>query len=257
MQYIPRGRTSCASPTRMTSDATIFTLESATKRGPGNYVCMRSPQLNARAVGRVFNLSPQTVFLVADDGSVELPDEDGSFNVDNMDTSRVWTCNGDSSKPAVLPNQWLRPISSGGRYLSEGRPITEGRIEQRTRRRSCGSEWIKRIEICDLQSSVLKKLFNLPVSLTEQSATVSYIVEFVSEEAFDGAAVVLLDSENLKIPDTIGTRGVHSSPQCALNRANFQASMLYTSPMRSHSIDFGGLFYRITGALKDVGITML
>ena len=41
---------------------------------------MCSAQLNARAVGRVFNLFPQTVFIVSDDGSVELPDEDGSFN---------------------------------------------------------------------------------------------------------------------------------------------------------------------------------
>ena len=102
------------------TDATIFTLESATKRGPGNYVRMRSAQLNARAVGRVFNLFPQTVFLVADDGSVELPDEDESFNVDNMDTSLVWTCDGDSSKPAdrvrIPGSQWLQPGSSSSLY---------------------------------------------------------------------------------------------------------------------------------------------
>lgn len=198
----------------------VFTLESATKRGPGNYVCMRSSQLNARAVSRVFNLFPQTVFLSADDGSVELPDEDGSFNVDNMDASQVWTCNGDSAKPAITLNQWLCPVSSGSQYWPEERPLIKRRFGQSKRRCSCGSEWIKRIEICDLEGSVLKKIFNLSVSLTEQSATVSSIAEFVSEEAFNGAAVVLLDSENLEIPDTIGTRGVciHYSPQCALKR---------------------------------------
>lgn len=33
--------------------------------------------------------------------------------------------------------------------------------------------------------------------------------DFVSDEAFEGAAVVLLDSENLHIPDSAGTRGIH------------------------------------------------
>ena len=57
----------------------MFTLESAAKRGPGNFVRMRPAQLNARAIARVFNLFPESVFLVAGDGSVELPDEDGAF----------------------------------------------------------------------------------------------------------------------------------------------------------------------------------
>ena len=57
-------------------------------------------QLNAWSIGRVFNLFPQSMFLVADDGSVQVPDEDGNLNVDSMDASFVWTCDGDSSKPA-------------------------------------------------------------------------------------------------------------------------------------------------------------
>ena len=74
----------------------MFTRESAAKGGP---VRMRPAQLNARAIGRVFNLFPESVFLVAGDGSVELPDEDGAFQVNAMDSSLVWTCDGDSSKP--------------------------------------------------------------------------------------------------------------------------------------------------------------
>ena len=67
----------------------VFTLENSAKRGPGNYVRMRAAQMNARAVGRVFNLFPETVFLVAGDGSVELPDEDGRFHTDVMDSSLI------------------------------------------------------------------------------------------------------------------------------------------------------------------------
>lgn len=70
---------------------------------------MRSAELNTRAVGRIFNLLPQTVFLVVDEKS---------FNVDNMDTSRVWTCNGDSSK---LPNHCLH----SDLYLSHERQTGE------------------------------------------------------------------------------------------------------------------------------------
>ena len=73
----------------------MFTLESAAKRAP---VRMRPAQLNARAIGRVFNHFPESVFLVAGDG-IELPNEDGAFQVNAMDSSLVWTCDGDSSKP--------------------------------------------------------------------------------------------------------------------------------------------------------------
>ena len=37
------------------------------------------------------------------------------------------------------------------------------------------------------------------------------VADFVSDEAFDGGVVVLLDSENLLIPDSVGTRGRHST----------------------------------------------
>ena len=65
------------STTDMADSDGILTLESAVKRGPGNYVRMRPAQVNARAIGRVLNLFPESVFLVADDGSVELSNDDG------------------------------------------------------------------------------------------------------------------------------------------------------------------------------------
>ena len=64
------------STTNMADSDGIFTLESAAKGGPGNYVRMGPAQVNARAIGRVFNLFPESMFPVGDDGSVELPDHD-------------------------------------------------------------------------------------------------------------------------------------------------------------------------------------
>ena len=48
----------------------------------------------------MFNFFPESVYLSADDGSVELPDEDGCFPVDAMNLSFLWTCDGDSCKPS-------------------------------------------------------------------------------------------------------------------------------------------------------------
>ena len=224
--------------------AEAFTLESAAKPGPGNYVRMRSTQLNARAVGRVFNFFPESVFLVAGDGSVELPDEDGRFQVDAMDASLVWTCEGDSCKPSRPIDVSLQPGASGYHYAYQPsdelrerekldqqerstKSVPSGKWKpkfktstlrgnressgkpQLTSTNAASAAWTKTIEICTFEGTQLKKSFNLPISLTEKSATVVCVTDFVSDEAFEGAAVVLLDSENLHIPDSVETRGIH------------------------------------------------
>ncbi len=59
----------------------------------------------------------------------------------------------------------------------------------------------------DPVSSYIK---NLPVILNEQTATVPRLADMTSAEAFDGDPVALLDSDNLRVPDSIGTRGMYS-----------------------------------------------
>ena len=44
--------------------------------------------------------------------------------------------------------------------------------------------------------------------LSEKTASVSRVGEIVSSECFAGEEVIL-DSDNLKIPDSAGTRGMH------------------------------------------------
>ena len=199
----------------------IFTLESAAKRGPGNYVRMRPAQVNARAIGLVFNLFPESVLLVADDGSVELPDDDGCFQMETMDSSMVWTCDGDSSKSAHQGSQWQQQGESqlgpsGFQYAYQPTDEQESMDRQLRQCQKCNRTeprlaldptWIKKVEICTLQGSQLKKWFNLTILLTESSATVGNVAECVSEEAFDGDEVILLDSGNTLIGDSIVTRG--------------------------------------------------
>ena len=66
------------------------------------------------------------------------------------------------------------------------------------------------MEICcyDSETASLKKAFNLPLMLREQTATINNIADMTSAEAFEGESVVLLDADNLRIPDSIGTRGM-------------------------------------------------
>ncbi len=65
------------------------------------------------------------------------------------------------------------------------------------------------MEICSYDKSYdsIKKKFNLPIILTESTASVSQIVGIVSAEGFEGDSVVILDSQNLRIPDSNGTKG--------------------------------------------------
>ena len=58
---------------------------SASTREPGNYIQMHSAQLSYRALGLVFRVDPEYLYLVSENSSVELPDERGVFDVDCMD----------------------------------------------------------------------------------------------------------------------------------------------------------------------------
>ena len=60
------------------------------------------------------------------------------------------------------------------------------------------------------EDSMIKKTFNLPINLSEKGSTVSGVAAVVASEAFEEEPVVLLDADNLVIPDSGGTRGMLS-----------------------------------------------
>lgn len=70
-----------------------------------------------------------------------------------------------------------------------------------------GETWTK-ITICTFEDSLIKKTFNLPINRSERGSTVSGVAAVVSE-AFEDEPVVL-DADNLIIPDSGGTRGMLS-----------------------------------------------
>ena len=184
----------------------------------------------------IFNIFPQSLFLVGSDGTVATPDEDGDF--DSFDMSHVeWMVCGDSPKavgnysldmPAVSTTSpyayqshhssepCTSKIVESGKWkpslsLSLMRNKPPGVMKQGQCRKSGkghGEAWTKTTEICkyDQEENAIKKTLNLPITLNEMTVSVSGVGEIVSTESFEGEEVIL-DSDNLKIPDSAGTRG--------------------------------------------------
>ena len=88
-----------------------------------------------------------------------------------------------------------------------------GVAKQESKKSVYGNSWKKIVEICRFDSAdvTIKKTFNLPLTLTEQTSSVMGVGDIASAEAFGGDPVVILDSENLRIPDSIGTRGKYKN----------------------------------------------
>ena len=70
--------------------------------------------------------------------------------------------------------------------------------------------WQKTIEICAFNESLqLEKQMNYPLDLTPATANITSVSDILSADVFNGQACVLLDVDNLKIPDSVTTRGMH------------------------------------------------
>uniref|UniRef100_A0A1X7T8W7 Uncharacterized protein n=1 Tax=Amphimedon queenslandica TaxID=400682 RepID=A0A1X7T8W7_AMPQE len=78
-------------------------------------------------------------------------------------------------------------------------------------------EWTKNIEIHRFhpQMAELKKVINFPVLMSPETSTISDIAAILSKEAFEGKPVVILDNDNLVVPDTVASRGMLCTTECS------------------------------------------
>ena len=199
-------------------------------------VKLRDSQLNIETLGKIFNLFPQSIFLIADDDSVATPDsQSGEFDTYDINSDVVWTINGDSTKPAsgqtggfstkpgtryayqqsytesgsFMKKKWKPKHISAVMNRASSKPPGATKPESGKKPgRQVGETWTKTIEICSYEDSLIKKTFNLPINLSEKGSTVSGVAAVVASEAFEDEPVVLLDADNLIIPDSGGTRGM-------------------------------------------------
>ena len=200
---------------------------------------LRANQLRTATLGKIFNVFPQSLFLVGSDGTVATPDEDGDFESFDMSQDVEWMVCGDSSKavgnyslemPAVSTTSYAyqsqqseactsksvksakwKPSLSLSLMRNKPPGVMKQEGQSKKSGKGHGEAWTKTIEICkyDREDNAIKKTLNLPITLSEKTASVSHVGEIVSSESFEGEEVILLDSDNLKIPDSAGTRGMH------------------------------------------------
>ena len=175
-------------------------------------VKLKPSQMMTTTLGKVFNLQPDSIFLVGDDGSVATSEE-GNFDTYEMDNEVTWTVDGNpvrsnTIKHSTDPKSKWKP---GPSTVTPLPPI----LSKKSSRKSAttpvpSASWAKSIEVCSYEASTdsIKKNFNLPIILTENTASVPKLADITSAESFDGEPVVILDNENLRIPDSQGTRGI-------------------------------------------------
>ncbi len=189
-------------------------------------VKLRPSQMTVDTIGKVFNLESTGIFLVGENGTVATPEEDGSFDTYEMRYAVNWTVSGNPIHPTHRgdpgPGSSSQQTTPGGGKWKPacGSAMSKRKLSLKHRetipkKALPGSgpggalSWTKTVEVCCYDPSI-KKTFNLPVILNEQTATVPRLADMTSAEAFDGDPVALLDSDNLRVPDSIGTRGMYS-----------------------------------------------
>ena len=183
-------------------------------------------QMSADNIAKVFNVFPHSIVLVGEDGTIATLDSNGDFCLYEMNANVLWTVNGDPSKPTATDNflsarprpsmtyTYQQPDSIRASQLIKAKWKPSGASKQEAKR-SIGNSWTKTLEICRYEVDMaIKKTFNFPLTLTEQTSSVSGVADIASAEAFGGEPVVTLDSKNLWIPDSIGTRGKCVSLSC-------------------------------------------
>ena len=191
--------------------------------------------MTVETLGKVFNIASATIFLEGDDGTVATPGEDGTFDTFEMNCD-VWTICGSPSVTQEGPGgsasssitrqqtkagggKWRPSVGSSIVASSSiATPPVGNRVSKHESKKASGGggpgqSWTKTVEICcyELSSACIKKTFNLPLTLNKNTATVTRIADIISAEAFEGDVVVLLDSENVRIPDGLGTRGIYDN----------------------------------------------
>ncbi len=225
------------------SDYALYTVEK-----DGKTVKLKSSQLSTVVLSKVFGLFPESILLLSDDGYVETADNEGRFH--DVDDLPVWTVSGESMRPAdsasgssVITQYSYQPpaskASKRGRGKGRWTPMfTTATFGQRQKppgvraqeaaaleEPGCSSlapnpvVWRKYIEICKWSEhdQQWKKFTNLPIEMTEATATVPRVTQMVADDVFGGDEAVLLDIDYLKIPDTATTMGEKKIVMHAVN----------------------------------------
>lgn len=218
--------------TNFSSALALYTVEK-----DGKTIKLKETQLTVQILSKIFGLYPESILLLSDDGYVEAPNDDGRFI--DVDDLPIWSVSGEAVRPVqsssgsalYQPPTTSRGSSRRGRgrircwtpattYTPPGgtRKPPGVRAQEEQFETTVGREWRKYIEVCrwNERENQWKKVTNLPLEMTEATASVPHVTQMVAEDVFAGDETVLVDTDYLKIPDTSATTGEKSVFSCCI-----------------------------------------
>ena len=180
-------------------------------------VKMKHNQLNTRSIGQVFGLFPDSIYLLTEDGTPEFADECGFFvdlrtynmyevHVNSIQSDQSCSsaaktmttpCPHSSRSPATSIKTRPKGISIKAKWPAKPPGVTAANKE----------DWTINIKVHHHSNGNLIKFSNFPIILNGTTANTKQISQILSVEAFGGEKVILLDNDNLQIPDTTASRG--------------------------------------------------
>ncbi|KXJ07189.1 hypothetical protein AC249_AIPGENE13492 [Exaiptasia diaphana] len=176
-------------------------------------------------LGRSFNLRPETIYLIGDE-TVIMPDASRVWFEDVMSFT-VYEVHGDPpvQAPQDSPQDTSAPLlgnrfsyqsqqSSSRRSItpppgvSGRKPYFPSRPTFTTTKTSGGEPtWRKNVIFSEVVDGKLSAIYQIYLTLTAETATVTKIAEMVSEEV--GVRVMLLDSKGLRIMPSEATKALN------------------------------------------------
>lgn len=172
---------------------------------------MKEGQLSAKSIGRAFHLFPDSIVLISDEGFLEDHENYGYFPLFDSVSCRNFTVQGESMDPTSQAT--ASPLAAAS--FSRKRKLAGNSFKPKGTAGSSKppgvttlkpASWRKNIEVCSITDRRVRKSTNYPVTLTPATACIEAVMNILSVEAFDGQEVVLLDKDNLRIPDNHTTR---------------------------------------------------
>lgn len=176
---------------------------------------IRASDLNLKTLSSYFGMVPESIVLVSGrSGNMEIPDSDGFFPSYRMDKGDSWRCQGSSfyrpgATPAAAGSYRKRKAQSAAVSAVVGhRPSPSFLGPEKRKRPTCVD-----VDVCAVQDSkkgkkkkTVQPVSSLRVEVSDENATVKGVSRAISEEAFGGQPVVLLNTKNLAVLDCPATR---------------------------------------------------
>ena len=178
---------------------------------------IRAEGLTQSNLSNLFGFVARSISLVSEEGDAETADEFGQFPTSAMRDSVVWRCRGTplySSHRSTLASH-SSAASSGRRAASTS--LVGTMPPSAKRRRAEPPKALLTVEVCTIEAAPGRRkpkivpFSTFSINVDPDDCTVFLLSRRISNEAFCGRPVVLLNNHNLKHMDTPATRSEYNT----------------------------------------------